>query len=1278
MLKGACVPDYFCERFSIVLAPSLTSTRFKPKGLNKPAGEEEKLSSFVVGNPKLPSSVIEHWGWSDVPRAAKEAENIAEILQTPSSNVLTGEKATKSAVLAQLPQAECIHFACHISWQLSAIVLSPGEFVDSNATESSPNQESNKNKRFSTIEEESEDTSETNSSTTDMPALSDFMLTAADILNCKLSAKLVVLSCGHANDDEDQGNSIKSSEGLIALTKAILAAGAQCVVVTLWPVPDSAVNLVMKPLYSALLQGTRISRAMADAIVTVQNTKHFAHPANWSGFALIGSDIRLSNRVALMSQALRDILTHTDNCRDILRVSLHLVEKSLQRISRGSKTAMYTSQQSIEKKVHANESGATPNQSWKDLLMSVGFRFEPASNGILPSVFFPQSDPGERLTQCSASLQAILGLNTSSWKAMAKLCESCPAIEASDEIIALFRQVVVHMTHGESNYEVGIDVPVNVRLWRVPGCHELLASLGFDLMEVGREDVTLKTGKSANRRQIQFALQALLALFDPQEAPRSIEMDEEETSEEDEIITDEIDQAGHIHPGSSPMPSPRKHSFILDGNRSSAFTSYRKRGEPDGRQSNQGSPTTPATSTSTSSSSASTPLTAPNFRSSTWNPRLNQHHQQPQQLSLVHPKGHESDCNFTPSPVEPHPRSLYGDRTASKMFNTLPSDQGSPVSGSIKNNPVSGMFSSRFSHNLDDSSSSASSLYDAHNHHHPTLALRQPVAQMRRQTLLQQNKSAQHLHPTVHQRINQAVSEIATDVANVSALRVLGNTVPLYENTEFTSKQPAGRRILPIRSVFTDVGYHSTLKLQDKSDPNDKFNVRTEIGKSDKSRKTESSTAAPSSGASMKLSMDSGREERLHPGVTKRIPPTGESGSPESTLTSAIRQLTTNTSDVDSISETRSLLNENPANPTTANADSNIKGPMFQASQMGGRLNRELPISDVYHDRNIGLGIAPPLSTLILANNLQVVQVDHHSSDSELSGRVSKASSSSMAAPANIQPLNMQNLMSANAAGLEESFGNIDNLSVIEDAHKRNSLASSARTVIIKDTSSPPSTTDGAISKFTNPDECKRQTARPPQIPPRPQEPWYNVGLYGHYHGSVPRDEGDGRSMTDSQYSGCSPNNVNKPLGNKNLNHHRAGADSLASQIIYMKMRDFLNDQEITVLEEKEVSPPGHSSKTQNPGLDQSKMRPRDIANYINTQFKMPADSNTTSPLSSTTSPLSSASATQLKQNKVKRRPINVLPSQQSPLDPRNTQHPQQFWDKNSGFTYTGMFSSDC
>lgn len=36
---------------------------------------------------------------------------------------------------------------------------------------------------------------------------------------------------------------------------------------------------------------------------------------------------------------------------------------------------------------------------------------------------------------------------------------------------------------------------------------------GFDLMEVGRDEVTLRMGKQANRRTIQFALQALLAVF---------------------------------------------------------------------------------------------------------------------------------------------------------------------------------------------------------------------------------------------------------------------------------------------------------------------------------------------------------------------------------------------------------------------------------------------------------------------------------------------------------------------------------------------------------------------------------------------------------------------------------------------------------------------------------------------------------------------------------------------------------------------------------------------
>lgn len=84
---------------------------------------------------------------------------------------------------------------------------------------------------------------------------------------------------------------------------------------------------------------------------TVQHTKHFAHPANWAGFVLVGLNVRLSNKVALMGQALCELLQVPDKCRDALRVTLHLVEKSLQRIHRGQKNAMYTTQKSIENKV---------------------------------------------------------------------------------------------------------------------------------------------------------------------------------------------------------------------------------------------------------------------------------------------------------------------------------------------------------------------------------------------------------------------------------------------------------------------------------------------------------------------------------------------------------------------------------------------------------------------------------------------------------------------------------------------------------------------------------------------------------------------------------------------------------------------------------------------------------------------------------------------------------------------------------------------------------------
>ena len=305
------------------------------------------------------------------------------------------------------------------------------------------------------------------------------------------------------------------------------------------------------------------------------------------------------------------------------------MEKSLQRINRGYKNAMYTSQKSIEAKV-----GVVTG--WKDLLMSVGFRFEPEANKIPAAVFFPQSDPGERLTQCSASLQALLGLSPTSWGSLSCLLSSP---DSADEIMAMFRLAIGQF--GPHSLEVeSVVMPVGVRLWRIPGCHELLASLGFDLMEVGRDEVTLKTGKTANKRQIQFALQALVALFDTDAAPRCLEIESSECSEEQEDLEEEereAEQRGEEEEYEKPplpsFPAPRKSSLVLDGS-SGAFSSYaRNRGEPDGRQ----HPDSPPAQSSTSS---------PKLLQTSPPPPV------PPQGMSYHPKGRESDCNFTPSPVD--------------------------------------------------------------------------------------------------------------------------------------------------------------------------------------------------------------------------------------------------------------------------------------------------------------------------------------------------------------------------------------------------------------------------------------------------------------------------------------------------------------------------------------------------------------------------------------------------------------------------------------------------
>lgn len=303
MLRREQAESFLFEKYTTIIVPSISGLLNSQTTDARGRSPIQSSGALVVGNPRLTPIICQHWHLQEIPGAEFEARILGELL---TCRPLIGTEATKGAVLHQIEQVEVIHFATHISWKLSSVVLSPGEFI------SSPNQ------HFSLIDS---DDSSSEIGAISGPSLSEYLLTAADILNLKLRAKLVVLNSGYTDDKAGRIN----TDGVVGLTRSLMSAGAQCVLFSLWPVPDQASKLLMKTLYTALLDGMKVTRALSLAVKTVKTTAQFSHPSNWGGWVLVGSDITLSSKAAQMGLALEQIVQAQNTCRQTLKVLLHLV-----------------------------------------------------------------------------------------------------------------------------------------------------------------------------------------------------------------------------------------------------------------------------------------------------------------------------------------------------------------------------------------------------------------------------------------------------------------------------------------------------------------------------------------------------------------------------------------------------------------------------------------------------------------------------------------------------------------------------------------------------------------------------------------------------------------------------------------------------------------------------------------------------------------------------------------------------------------------------------------
>ncbi|BAY66831.1 TPR repeat-containing protein (plasmid) [Calothrix brevissima NIES-22] len=235
---------YLIEKHTILTAPAiqvLDYTRKNTETLN--IASLQPGDTLLVGNPIMPITGIPPVQQRPLPGTEKEANKIAPILNTQP---LIGKQATKSAVLQKISTAKIIHLATH------GLLYGFGERIPG-AIALAP----------------------------DTPGVNEGLLKTTEIINLNLNADLVVLSAC------DTGGGEITGDGVVGLSRSLLTAGAESVIVSLWAVDDSSTSDLMVEFYQQLQQNPDKAKALRQAMLSTM--KKHPHPIHWAAFTLIGN-----------------------------------------------------------------------------------------------------------------------------------------------------------------------------------------------------------------------------------------------------------------------------------------------------------------------------------------------------------------------------------------------------------------------------------------------------------------------------------------------------------------------------------------------------------------------------------------------------------------------------------------------------------------------------------------------------------------------------------------------------------------------------------------------------------------------------------------------------------------------------------------------------------------------------------------------------------------------------------------------------------------------------
>jgi CHAT domain-containing protein len=216
---------------------------------------------------------------------AMEARELKSLF--PDARILTGSEASK-AELERLDSPAILHIATH------------GFFLE-NAADEKINKNAGTSAAVATRGIHSRLNSENPllrsglalaGANLDNQGREDGILTALEASNLNLwGTKLVTLSACDTGVGE-----VKNGEGVYGLRRAFVIAGAETIVMSLWPVSDSVTRELMTSYYRGLKAGLGRGESLRQAQLAMLHKKGREHPFYWASFIQVGEWANLSGK----------------------------------------------------------------------------------------------------------------------------------------------------------------------------------------------------------------------------------------------------------------------------------------------------------------------------------------------------------------------------------------------------------------------------------------------------------------------------------------------------------------------------------------------------------------------------------------------------------------------------------------------------------------------------------------------------------------------------------------------------------------------------------------------------------------------------------------------------------------------------------------------------------------------------------------------------------------------------------------------------------------------